>query len=54
MTKEEAIEQLKSLQNEYDIERAHARADDVLCELLRTLGYEEVVKEWDEIDKWYA
>ncbi|MBC2612808.1 MULTISPECIES: hypothetical protein [Citrobacter] len=54
MTREEAINKLKILQRMGDKEIAHCNADDVICELLKALGYEDVVKEYDEIDKWYA
>jgi hypothetical protein len=49
-----AIARLKELQRDGDIERAHGDADKVLCELLTTLGYADVVAEWDEVPKWYA
>ncbi|HII3143175.1 TPA: hypothetical protein ACY3HI_001498 [Citrobacter braakii] len=54
MTREEAINKLKVLQGMRDKEIAHCNADDVICDLLKALGYEDVVKEYDEIDKWYA
>lgn len=31
-----------------------ALSDDILCELLTRLGYEEVVKEYNKVPKWYA
>ena len=37
-----------------DIEAAHVEADGVLRKLLIALGYEDVVAEYDKIDKWYA
>lgn len=54
MTKEEAIQKLKLQQLSDDPEVAHSIADDILCELLKSLGYEDVVIEWEQIDKWYA
>lgn len=56
MTKDEAIKKLKEIQNdtENDEEFCHINADNVLCDLLETLGYKEVVDEWDKIKKWYA
>jgi hypothetical protein len=58
MTKNEAIEALKACQKEAvdgDPEDAHSLADGVLCSLLRALGHEDVVKEWEAIKpKWYA
>lgn len=37
-----------------DTEMNHVRADDVLCDLLRSLGYGDVVDAWEDISKWYA
>lgn len=37
-----------------DIESSHAKADELLCDLLKSLGYHETVKAFDELDKWYA
>lgn len=54
MTKEEAVEMLRKLQTNDDSEMAHIHADNVLCDLLTSLGYKEVVDEYGEIGKWYA
>lgn len=54
MTREEAIAELKEQQKNGDTENAHRQADGVLLKLLYSLGYQDVVAEWDEIDKWYA
>jgi hypothetical protein len=56
MTREEAIASLKKIHEEYgaDVESDHLFADEILCELLISLGYEDVVFEWEKIDKWYA
>lgn len=54
MTKEEAIEELKKIAKDNDIEMAHVEADSVLCQLLFTLGYGDVVTEYHRITKWYA
>lgn len=53
MTKEEAIAELKEA-NQLDTERAHHKADEILCKLLNSLGYQEVVKVYNDIYKWYA
>lgn len=37
-----------------DPEVAHRAADQLLCTVLQSLGYGEMVKEWDKIEKWYA
>ena len=55
MTKEEALDILKEIKTgEGDTEADHVRADEVLCSLLETLGYSDVVEAWNNIDKWYA
>jgi hypothetical protein len=37
-----------------DVERDHLKADDILCDLLRSLGYEDVVQAYLNVEKWYA
>lgn len=54
MTREEAIAELQRIAKSDDIEVAHSHADLVLCELLNTLGYQDVTDAWDYIEKWYA
>lgn len=54
MTKEKAIELLKQEQQNFDTEAAHAIADAILCELLNSLGYQDVVAEYNKVNKWYA
>jgi hypothetical protein len=38
----------------YDTEIGHGRADDILCELLKNLGYVKTVAAFDALTKWYA
>ena len=54
MTKEEAKALLQTHANNPDREGAHVAADRVLCILLTSLGYADVVAEFDKIVKWYA
>lgn len=54
MTKEEAIEELNLIRQSDDTEVAHVDADAVLCQLLMSLGYEDVVTAYHDIGKWYA
>ena len=56
MTREEAIKELKETQeSNCDPEGAHGYADSVLCSLLTSLGYEDVIEAWDAVQpKWYA
>lgn len=50
------LQKLKEGQDKYwiDKERRHVYEDDILCELLTELGYEELVKQYESTDKWYA
>lgn len=53
-TREEAMQKLREQINNYDIQVAHYEADWVLCKLLVALGYEDVVRLYQQVDKWYA
>lgn len=53
MTKEQAIEELIKCQDD-DPEWGHVDADDVLCRLLISLGFDDVVEEYKKVLKWYA
>ncbi len=37
-----------------DLEVAHIEADDVLCDFLNGLGYEELVILYNAVPKWHA
>jgi hypothetical protein len=37
-----------------DTEARHIRADEVLCEALRHLGYDHLVDAFERLPKWYA
>ena len=50
----QAIANLKKEQLNTDTEVAHLFADSVLCALLDTLGYGEVVKEWKKVKRHYT
>lgn len=54
MKREEAIRILQELRGNGDTEAAHGAADEVLCKLLSSLGYQDVVDAWEKVDKWYA
>lgn len=51
---QEALKQLEELRHSTDTEGAHVDADNVLCKLLVDLGYKDVVKAYNLVDKWYA
>ena len=48
------IERLKVENKSGDTEAAHVEADKILMYLLIRLGYQDVVDEYDKIDKWYV
>ena len=54
MTREETIKRLREAAADFDTEAAHGIADDILCELLTSLGYGDVVEAWNKVEKWYA
>jgi hypothetical protein len=54
MDRNTAIELLKLEQQRGDTEAAHSNADGVLCDLLKALGYQDVVDEYEKVDKWFA
>lgn len=53
-TREDALNDLAKLARSNDTEGAHIDADDILCELLLELGYNDVVEAYNLVDKWYA
>lgn len=54
INRDQALEILKVAQEESDTEYAHIVADDALCWFLNSLGYRDVVEEYEKIKKWYA
>ena len=44
------LQQMKQLDNESD----HEYADEILCELLKDLGYKELVEVYEKLPKWYS
>lgn len=54
MTPEAFTVNMRNIAQMPDVEDAHGQADELMCELLRSLGYEEGVKLFERMDKWYA
>ena len=54
LIREQIIKKLIELQQSDDTEAAHCDADELLCNLLSDLGYDDVVAEYRKVDKWYA
>ena len=53
-TRQEAIDDLKELQTNLDPEDGHVDADQILVDLLESLGYVDVTLEYEKIEKWYS
>jgi len=51
---DEYLSRMKALAKDSDWEAAHSDADDILCEVLRALGYTDLIDYYDKIDKCYA
>ena len=56
MTPEQFREAMKEIDAKYgaDTEGAHALADDLICKVLRELGYGEGIDAFEAMHKWYA
>ena len=53
--KEEFLNKLKELSDDNEgIEINHINADIVLCNILKLLGYNDIVEQYDKVRKWYA
>ena len=38
----------------FDAETAHIKADELMCEVLKELGYEEGIKIFEDMERWYG
>lgn len=56
LTPEQFKEEMERLEREYDgdPEYMHGAGDDLMCNLLRSLGYSEGIDIYDNWTKWYA
>jgi len=54
MTPEQARDKIKEIIATKDEETGHQEADWLMCEILESLGYAEMVSEFNKMDKWYA
>jgi len=54
VTKEHVLSELERFAKSSDTEGAHVDADQILCEFLKSLGYDDVVSAFNRIVKWYA
>jgi hypothetical protein len=54
MTPAEFFSKMKQISMNGDEEVAHVEADDLICGLLRQLGYGDGVDVFEDMPKWYA
>ena len=54
MSPKEFYDEMKRLAKVNDTEAWHRDADDLMCSLLRTLGYEDGVEVIESEKKWYS
>lgn len=54
MTPAEFADKMREISRAGDTEMDHCEADDLMCALLRSLGYGEGVDIFEEMPKWYA
>lgn len=54
MDKEEFAKRMAEIAKNLDSEVGHGEADDLLCEVLRELGYGEGIDIFESMHKWYA
>lgn len=52
--RELALDMLAHIQTIDDKEVAHIQADAVMTSLLTALGFADVVREYEKVEKWYA
>lgn len=52
--KEYFLQKMLELQEGFDYEMEHIVADNLLCQMLIELGYEDIVSEYNKVNKWYA
>jgi len=54
ITPSKFAENMKAIMQSHGCEDAHKKADDLLCKVLRCLGYHEGVETFENTIKWYA
>ena len=54
MTPEEFLAKMEEIRKDEDTEARHGTADSLLCHVLTMLGYEDGVRVFNEMTKWYA
>jgi DNA replication protein DnaD len=50
----QVVKKMHRLEDQYDTETAHMKADKLISSFVRELGYDELADAFDDIEKWYA
>lgn len=48
------LRRLTELEDSADPEEDHIEADNILCELLRSVGFEKMADAFEKVEKWYS
>ena len=53
---EQAVREMREVLDKYgdDAEATHSHADSILCRLLLSWGFDEIVELYSEVPKWFA
>ena len=54
INEDEAILEAKEIIGEHEEEMSHIKLDYLLCDVLKSLGYEALVKVYEDAPKWYS
>jgi hypothetical protein len=54
MTPDEFADKMQEIDTDRDIESGHVKADELMCSLLKELGYDKGVEIFNKMVKWYA
>ena len=54
MSPKEFSEKMQTIAEVRDPEEGHSKMDDLMCELLKSLGYGEGVEIFEDVEKWYS
>lgn len=54
MNPEEFYKKMLDLAENYDIEDGHYSMDELMCEVLKLLGYEKGIEVFESVERWYA
>jgi len=50
----ELVYKLNHLEDEFDTEIAHGKADNYIVDFLKEIGFEELADAYESIEKWYS